>query len=170
MSARPYLRPGLTSCAVALANRLGYRSAGTVEFLLDDDTGDFFFLEINTRLQVEHGITELCYGVDLVALMLMQADFQLAGLGGIPSEELFKMQKDSPDGAAIEVRVCCENPAACFSPSSGCIQELSWPGPKTARIDSWIRTGAVVTPYFGEKITTLFTSQITSNFGVNVLT
>lgn len=151
MTARPQLRARLTSCATALAMRLGYRSAGTVEFLLDDETGDFFFLEVNTRLQVEHGITELCYGVDLVALMLRQADFQLAGLGGIPSEELFKMQKDSPNGAAIEVRVCCENPAASFFPSSGYIQELAWPGPEIARVDSWIRIGAMVTPYFGEK-------------------
>lgn len=151
MTERPQLRSWLTSCAVALAQRLCYRSAGTVEFLLDDSTGDFFFLEMNTRLQVEHGITELCHDVDLVILMLRQADFQLAGQGGIPSNELLEMQKDSPNGAAIEIRVCCENPGASFFPSSGYIQELAWPGKETARVDTWIRTGTVVTPYFGEE-------------------
>jgi biotin carboxylase len=73
------MRAKLTRCATAYAQQLKYKSAGTVEFLVDDTTGDFFFLEMNTRLQVEHGITELCYGVDLVALMLQQADYEKAG-------------------------------------------------------------------------------------------
>ena len=71
----PGLREKMLSAAVNYASQLKYKSVGTVEFLVDDETADFFFLEMNTRLQVEHGITELCYGVDLVHLMLRQADY-----------------------------------------------------------------------------------------------
>ena len=67
-----------------------YGSAGTVEYLVDDASGDFFFLEMNTRLQVEHGITELCYDVDLVELMLKQADLQLAGKGGFSADAMHR--------------------------------------------------------------------------------
>ena len=76
---RPELRERLCTAAVRLVESIRYGSAGTIEYLVDDVTGDFFFLEMNTRLQVEHGITELCYGVDLVELMLKQADAELAG-------------------------------------------------------------------------------------------
>ena len=68
------MRERLGQAAVMLAESVQYASAGTVEFLVDDESGNFFFLEMNTRLQVEHGITELCYNVDLVELMLKQAD------------------------------------------------------------------------------------------------
>ncbi|KAI1407306.1 AHS2-domain-containing protein [Hypoxylon sp. FL1857] len=137
----------LISCALTLAKSIKYSSAGTVEFLVDDKTGDFFFLEMNTRLQVEHGITELCYGVDLVILMLRQAEQQLAGRTGIPSDELLAMQTDAPNGAAIEVRVCCENPADSFLPGSGHVQSVSWPD-QYARVDTWIQLGSFVSPYF----------------------
>ncbi|MCJ1304484.1 hypothetical protein MMC08_007296, partial [Hypocenomyce scalaris] len=70
----PHLREKLGSAAVSLAESIEYGSAGTIEYLVDDKSGDFFFLEMNTRLQVEHGITELCYSVDLVEMMLRQAD------------------------------------------------------------------------------------------------
>ena len=148
---KPELRERLTSCAVALAKLISYRSAGTIEFLVDDETGDFFFLEMNTRLQVEHGITELCYGVDLVALMLRQADYQLAGLGGIPSDEMVKLQKkgNTLQGASIEVRVCCENAADRFLPTSGVIQEVNWPETGEARVDTWIQAGTAISSYFG---------------------
>lgn len=129
-----------------------YRSAGTVEFLVDDESGEFFFLEMNTRLQVEHGITELCHGVDIVDLMLRQAQCQLQGQGGIPAEEMLDLQikGNQIQGAAIEVRVCCENPAESFLPCSGVIQELYWPVSEGTRIDTWIQAGTVVSPYFGE--------------------
>ncbi|KAI1139369.1 AHS2-domain-containing protein [Hypoxylon sp. FL0543] len=149
----PYLadksevRSRLVSSALRLAKSIQYRSAGTVEFLVDDETGDFFFLEMNTRLQVEHGVTELCYNVDLVALMLRQAEYQLAGKPGIPSTELLAMQPDAPIGAAIEVRVCCENPADSFTPSSGHVQSVAWPD-QYARVDTWIQLGSFVSPYF----------------------
>ncbi|KAK3057264.1 hypothetical protein LTS18_011558, partial [Coniosporium uncinatum] len=117
------LREKLTSAAVQLAKSIKYGSAGTVEFLADDKTGDFFFLEMNTRLQVEHGITELCYDVDLVGLMLQQADEELAGRGGLDGKLLESMQPSGPKGSAIEARVYAENPLRDYAPSPGLLQK-----------------------------------------------
>uniref|UniRef100_A0A0B7K551 ATP-grasp domain-containing protein n=1 Tax=Bionectria ochroleuca TaxID=29856 RepID=A0A0B7K551_BIOOC len=119
VEAHPGLRETLTKCAINFASALNYKSAGTVEFLVDDDTAQFFFLEMNTRLQVEHGITELCYGVDIVVLMLRQADLERAGKGGIPSSELLSLQKPAPNGVAIEARIYAEDPFKDFAPSLG---------------------------------------------------
>ncbi|KAK7230131.1 hypothetical protein V2G26_002301 [Clonostachys chloroleuca] len=148
VEARPGLRERLTSCATRYASALNYKSAGTVEFLVDDDTGDFFFLEMNTRLQVEHGITELCYQVDLVALMLRQADYEMAGQVGIPSSELLMLQRDGPVGSAIEGRVYAEAPAKGFAPCPGLLQEVSWPTDPDFRVDTWVQSGQQVTPFY----------------------
>ncbi|KAI1492250.1 urea carboxylase [Biscogniauxia mediterranea] len=142
------IRAKLTSAAVTLAKSIGYMSAGTVEFLVDDETGGFFFLEMNTRLQVEHGITEMCYGVDLVHLMLRQADYQLLGQGGIPDDQLLPLQKERPNGAAIELRLYSENPVANFYPSTGTIQEVRWPTGDSIRIDTWVQTGTTIGSHF----------------------
>ncbi|UKZ76817.1 hypothetical protein TrVFT333_004531 [Trichoderma virens FT-333] len=91
----PGLRERMLQAAVNYASQLKYKSVGTVEFLVDDETADFFFLEMNTRLQVEHGITELCYGVDLVHLMLRQADYERGGHIGIPSDVLQALEDPS---------------------------------------------------------------------------
>ena len=120
-----------------------------MEFLVDDDTGDFFFLEMNTRLQVEHGITEMCYGVDLVRLMLWQADMEKAGKGGIPSEELLRLVRPGPAGAAIEGRVYAENPDRNFAPSPGVFQEVYWPEAEGVRIDTWVQSGQDVSLHYG---------------------
>ncbi|KAH8892168.1 urea carboxylase [Thozetella sp. PMI_491] len=148
VEARPRLREALTECATRYASALNYKSAGTVEFLVDDETGNFFFLEMNTRLQVEHGITEMCYGVDLVVLMLWQADMEKAGKGGIPSNELRPMQRSQPDGAAIEVRIYAEDPYRNFAPSPGVFQEVRWPEKHGVRIDTWIRSGQDITLHY----------------------
>ncbi|KAL4962689.1 allophanate hydrolase subunit 2-domain-containing protein [Aspergillus stella-maris] len=144
------LREKLTKCAVSLAESVKYGSAGTVEYLVDDATGDFFFLEMNTRLQVEHGITEMCYGVDLVELMLRQADAELGGKGGIPSEELDELQTRclQPKGHAIEARVYAENPGRNYAPSPGLLQQVEWHTPPGTRIDTWVRGGIVVSPEY----------------------
>lgn len=115
---------------------------------MDDKSGDFFFLEMNTRLQVEHGITELCYSVDFVELMLRQADAELAGKGGLGGEELKKMQPSEPHGAAIEARVYAENPARDYAPSPGTLQIVQWHEMEGSRIDTWIRTGTVVSSHY----------------------
>ncbi|KAF7544244.1 hypothetical protein G7046_g9824 [Stylonectria norvegica] len=146
----PELRAKLTSCAIRLAETINYGSAGTVEYLVDDNTGDFFFLEMNTRLQVEHGITEMCYDVDLVELMLRQADADLAGKGGLEPDELEKLQLRclEPRGHAIEVRVYAENPARNYTPSPGLLQEVTWRELPGTRIDTWVRAGLTISPEY----------------------
>ena len=142
------LREGLCSAGVRLAESIKYGSAGTIEYLVDDKSGDYFFLEMNTRLQVEHGITELCYGVDLVELMLKQADAELAGNGGIVREELSSLQPTRPKGTAIEARVYAENPAKDYAPSPGTLQVVEWKETEESRIDTWIRTGTIVSSHY----------------------
>ncbi|KAH8900143.1 putative urea amidolyase [Thozetella sp. PMI_491] len=146
----PELRKKLTSAAVRLASSIKYASAGTIEYLVDDETGDFFFLEMNTRLQVEHGITEMCYGVDLVELMLRQADAQIAGKGGLDETELAALEAGyaEPKGHAIEVRVYAENPARNYAPSPGLLQGVSWHQLPGTRVDTWIRTGITISPNY----------------------
>ncbi|PYI01529.1 hypothetical protein BO78DRAFT_455904 [Aspergillus sclerotiicarbonarius CBS 121057] len=108
----PGLREKLLGAAIRYASQLNYKSVGTVEFLVDDETGDFFFLEMNPRLQVEHDISELCYGVDLE-----RGDRQ-----GIPLEVLKGLGSPQPVGWAIEARVYAEVPLRDFAPSPGLLQ------------------------------------------------
>ena len=131
-----------------MAESIKYGSAGTIEYLVDDKTGDFFFLEMNTRLQVEHGITELCYDVDLVLLMLRQAEAQLSGEGGISASELARLQPSQPKGAAIEARVYAENPAKDYAPSPGTLQIVQWKEVERSRIDTWVHTGTIVSSHY----------------------
>lgn len=144
----PGLREKLCAAAVKLAESIEYASAGTIEYLVDDETADFFFLEMNTRLQVEHGITELCYDIDLVQLMLEQADAQLQGNGGIEAEKLKHLQPTKPKGAAIEVRVYAENPARDYAPSPGTLQIVEWKELEGSRLDTWVHTGTVVSSHY----------------------
>ncbi|KAH7115897.1 allophanate hydrolase subunit 2-domain-containing protein [Dendryphion nanum] len=144
----PDLRKKLGDAAVRLAESIKYGSAGTIEYLVDDKSGDFFFLEMNTRLQVEHGITELCYDIDLVELMLKQADAQLRGKGGLDWESLKRLQPAGPSGAAIEARVYAENPLKDFAPSPGLLQKVEWKKVPGSRIDTWVFTGSRITPNY----------------------
>lgn len=150
--AHPDLREKLGAAAVRLAESIDYGSAGTIEYLVDDESGDFFFLEMNTRLQVEHGITELCYDVDLVELMLRQADAELSGKKGLAKDELKKLQPTAPKGAAIEARVYAENPARNYAPSPGTLQSVQWKDLKGCRIDTWVKTGTIVSSHYGMSI------------------
>ena len=104
---------------------------------------------MNTRLQVEHGVTELCYDVDLVELMLRQADARLQGRGGIDADVLHKMQPSSLKGAAIEARVYAENPAKDYTPSPGTLQFVEWGSDiEGFRIDTWVHTGSIVSSFY----------------------
>ncbi|MGH9011227.1 MAG: acetyl-CoA carboxylase biotin carboxylase subunit [Acidimicrobiia bacterium] len=135
----PAIREAMTTAAVEMARAVGYRSAGTVEFLVDDDSGDFFFMEMNTRIQVEHPVTEWLCGVDLVAEQLRIA----AG------ERLRLAQGDiEPRGAAIEFRVNAEDPANDFCPSPGPIEGLHLPAGPWVRVDTWLEAGGEVTPFY----------------------
>lgn len=148
VSKHPELRKKLGDSSVALAESIKYGSAGTVEYLVDDMTGDYFFLEMNTRLQVEHGITELCYGVDLVELMLRQADAELAGKGGLDSKTLDELKVSELKGAAIEARVYAENPLRGYAPSPGLLQKVKWHTKPGSRIDTWVFTGSRISPNY----------------------
>lgn len=145
----PGLRERLGDAAVRLAESIKYGSAGTIEYLVDDETGAFFFLEMNTRLQVEHGITELCYDIDLVDLMLKQADAQLLGKKGLDAAYLASLAVSAPLGAAIEARVYAENPAKDFAPCPGTLQTVEWKELPGSRIDTWVYRGVKVSANYG---------------------
>jgi urea carboxylase len=110
-----------------------YRSASTVEFVYDPTSGDFYFLEVNTRLQVEHGVTEEVTGIDLVQWMV-----QLAA-GDLPALESLRVQ---PAGAAIQVRLYAEDPNKNFQPSAGLLTAVSFA--EDIRVDGWVEDGSVV--------------------------
>jgi urea carboxylase len=129
------IRYQLHEAAVNLGRAVRYRSAGTVEFIYDPAREAFYFLEVNTRLQVEHPVTEAVFGIDLVEWMIRQA----AGEDGIPATPL------TPKGAAMEVRLYAEIPHANFQPSAGLLTEVSF---GNARVDGWIETGTEVTSFY----------------------
>ncbi len=131
----PEVRDRLSEAAVRLGKAVSYRSAGTVEFVYDTDRHEFYFLEVNTRLQVEHGVTEAVTGVDLVEWMLRVA----AG-------DEWTLDPPAPIGAAIQVRVYAEDPAHNFRPSTGLLTRVQFP--RNARVDSWVEDGTAVTPHY----------------------
>ncbi|TPX12942.1 uncharacterized protein E0L32_006587 [Thyridium curvatum] len=132
---RPALRKRLFEVSELLGQSIKYRSAGTIEFLVDDATADFFFLEMNTRLQVEHGITELRFDIDLVELMLRLAE------GTLNISEYMLLE---PRGTAIEARVYAENPLKNHMPSPGVLQHAYFAEGPGVRVDTWVRTGTNV--------------------------
>ncbi|MEN9307409.1 MAG: hypothetical protein RL173_1341 [Fibrobacterota bacterium] len=130
-------RKALLDAAVRLGESVSYRSAGTVEFIYDAARDEFYFLEVNTRLQVEHPVTEMVIGVDLIEQMLRVA----AG-----EEPDWIALSRPPQGAAMEVRIYAEDPLRNFQPSPGELTEVSFPD--NIRLDGWIETGSVVSPYY----------------------
>ncbi len=150
LETRPALRREMCAAAVKLAAKLHYESAGTVEFLVVDEgpssdrTGQFYFLEMNTRLQVEHGVTELVNGVDLVEWMILQGNARRAGKGGLDLTSFHWR----PAGHAIEVRVCAENPVRNFQPSPGLLTQVQWTDDKSVRVDTWVETGTNISALY----------------------
>ncbi len=139
-------RRGLLAAALALATEMAYDSAGTVEMIVDDDTGDHFFLEMNTRLQVEHPVTELVTGLDLVELMIRSA---VGDPLGIRQDDVrFR-------GHAIECRVNAEDPTAGFAPQTGTITHLRVPA--GVRWDSGVEQGGRISPHYDSMVAKLVT-------------
>lgn len=132
-------RAALGAAALALAGSVGYQSAGTVEFLLDDETGEFYFLEVNTRLQVEHPVTEAVTGVDLVGEQLRLAAGEPLG---------YDQSMISFHGHAIEARLCAEDPEAGFLPATGHLRVFEPAAEPGVRVDSGVAAGTLVSVAF----------------------
>ncbi|RBL66251.1 urea carboxylase, partial [Pseudomonas sp. MWU13-2625] len=120
-------RAALRASAVRLARAVGYASAGTVEFVFDANTRRFYFLEVNTRLQVDHCVTEEVTGIDLVEWMILQAE------GALPPLDTLAV---APRGASIQVRLYAEDPHKQFLPSAGLLTHVAFP--EDVRVDGWI--------------------------------
>jgi urea carboxylase len=131
------VRERLSAAAVRLGQAISYRSAGTVEFVYDVGVGEFYFLEVNTRLQVEHGVTEAVMGVDLVEWMIRLAAGEPPQLGSY---------RPAAFGHAIQARLYAEDPARGFRPSSGPLSQVTMP--TGVRVDTWIETGCEVSAFY----------------------
>ena len=135
----PRLRQALHASAVRLAASLEYRGAGTVEFLVDAERGSYYFLEMNARIQVEHPITEVVTGIDLVAEQI-----------AVAQEEGVRLAQEAvrPRGCAMECRINAEDPARDFQPSPGTVVRASWPQGEGIRVDTHIASGSRVPPFY----------------------
>jgi len=135
----PALRAAMGDAAVRLCRHVGYRSAGTVECIVDPAAQRFYFMEMNTRVQVEHPVTECTTGIDIV-----KAQIRIAA-----GEPLGLTQDDvRPTGHAIECRINAEDPARGFAPSPGTLSELQWPGGPGVRVDTHAFRGYCVPPHY----------------------
>ena len=138
-SLTPVVREKLCASAVALAKAVQYRGAGTLEYLYDERSGEFYFLEMNTRIQVEHPVTEMVTGIDLVREMI-----RIAG-----GERLRIRQEDVRlNGHSIEVRINAEDPAKGFAPNPGTVTALGIPGGNGVRFDSMLYPGYTIPPFY----------------------
>ncbi|HET9629396.1 MAG TPA: biotin carboxylase N-terminal domain-containing protein, partial [Novosphingobium sp.] len=154
----PATREAMIDAAVRLTAGANYRSAGTVEFLYDPARDDFYFLEVNTRLQVEHGVTEQVTGVDLVEWMVRGGAGDFAMLEGFQA---------NPQGASIQVRLYAEDPAADFRPSSGLLTEVVFPpGP---RVDGWVAAGSHVSAWYDPMLAKLIVTAPTRTEAIAAL-
>ncbi len=138
----PELRQRIAESAVRLAEHINYRGAGTCEFLVDRE-GSFYFSEMNTRIQVEHPVTEMITGVDLV-----KAQIQLAAGGPLP----WTQDELAVRGHAIEVRINAEDPDHDFRPAAGVITDVHWPGGPGVRVDSHVYAGYRIPPNYDSMI------------------
>jgi len=132
------VRQSMHEVSVRLMAAVHYRSAGTVEFVYDAQSHDFYFLEVNTRLQVEHGVTEAIYQVDLVRWMIEVG----------AQESTLPAEAPKPHGHAIQVRLYAEDPFKKFQPSAGLLTEVEFPELPDLRIDYWIKPGIEISPFF----------------------
>ncbi|MCB7129000.1 MAG: acetyl-CoA carboxylase biotin carboxylase subunit, partial [Candidatus Brocadiales bacterium] len=143
-------RAELYKAAVRMAKAVSYSNAGTVEFLVDKDGGKFYFIEMNTRLQVEHPVTEMVSGIDLVKEQLRIASGEQLG---------YKQKQIVLNGVAIECRIYAEDPDNGFRPQPGRISVYSVPGGNGVRVDSHVHQGYMVPPYYDSMLGKLIVHQ-----------
>ncbi len=153
------LREEICYTAVRLMREIGYTSAGTVEFIFDSFTNKFYFLEVNTRLQVEHGVTELITGLDLVALMIDVAEGKHLPI---------RQSEIKTNRWALEVRVNAEDPIT-FNPSFGTITRLQLPQGPAVRITQGVYEGAEVPPYYDSLLMLLMTTGPTREGAIRTM-
>lgn len=154
-------RQALADVACRLAAAVNYRNAGTVEFILDADTREFYFLEVNTRLQVEHGVTEEVYGVDIVRWMV-----QLCA-GTMPDLDSLHLQ---PQGHAIQARLYAEDPARDFQPCAGLLSLVEFPDTAPGlRIDHWVESGMEVSPFYDPMLAKIIVKADTREMAIQQL-
>ncbi|EMC9751102.1 urea carboxylase [Enterobacter cloacae] len=158
------METALCEAAIKLGQAVNYRSAGTVEFVYDSDAARFYFLEVNTRLQVEHGVTEQVWDVDLVRWMIDLAAGTLPPLAELRASL-------QPQGHAIQARVYAEDPGRQFQPSPGLLTEVVFPenDRRTLRIDSWVESGCDVPPFFDPMLAKIIAWQPTREAAIRVL-
>ena len=141
------LRKRMGDTAVAVAKAVNYENAGTVEFLLDKND-NYYFMEVNTRIQVEHGITELVTGVDLIKEQIKIAAGESLGI---------KQEDVRIHGAAMEIRINAENPEKNFAPNPGTIKNIHIPGGNGVRIDTAVYSGYTIPPFYDSMIMKVMT-------------
>ena len=137
---------------------MNYESAGTVEYLYDATSNEFYFLEVNTRLQVEHGVTEEVNGVDLVEWMVRQA------AGEMPPLDQASIK---PSGASIQVRLYAEDPGRDFRPSSGLLTHVAWP--EDTRIETWVESGSEISPFYDPMLAKIIVTGATRDEALSKL-
>ena len=148
------IRQALHQTAERLLASVDYRNAGTVEFILDADSGEFYFLEVNTRLQVEHGVTEMVYDIDLVDWMV-----QLAA-GTLPDLESLQAELQAR-GHAIQTRIYAEDPYRQFQPCAGPLTKVSFPCGDGLRVDHWLEPGMEIPSDFDPMLAKLISHAST---------
>ncbi|UOG19485.1 urea carboxylase [Acinetobacter sp. PK01] len=151
-------RDYLQQVAIQLMQSVHYRSAGTVEFVMDTDTQEFYFLEVNTRLQVEHGVTEQVYAVDLVEWMVT-----LASGDWVEPTEVLQSQ-----GHSIQVRLYAEDPIKNFQPSAGLLTEVGFDS--HCRVETWVETGSNVSSYYDPMIAKIIVTATDRDAAIQAMT
>ncbi|MDM1246330.1 urea carboxylase [Acinetobacter sp. R933-2] len=151
-------RDYLQDVAIQLMQSVNYRSAGTVEFVMDTETQQFYFLEVNTRLQVEHGVTEQVFGVDLVEWMVTLA----SGDWTAPTEKL------QSQGHSIQVRLYAEDPVKQFQPSAGLLTSVKFDD--NARVETWVETGSNVSSFYDPMIAKIIVTAKNRDDAIQAMT
>ena len=149
------VRQQLIAAAVRLGKAAAYRSAGTVEFLYDAEREEFFFLEMNTRLQVEHGVTEEVMGIDLVEWMIR---------GGAGDFAFLDAEPPTPSGHSVQVRLYAEDPSLDYRPTTGTLTAVTFPS--DIRAETWCMAGSTVSTWYDPMLAKLIVHAPTREFAV----